>query len=104
MIVIKVLVQEFIVSLTSVYTPLGGLDDSRKDHFYDNLIAAAGKFREKKVIDIAQNFNSDVQVVQKVMRIGVNNKEGEKTLEFCAAMIMIVKNTLFNKDKSHLDP
>lgn len=57
MIVIKWLVQGIIISVISVYAQQCGLDNSRKDDFYDTLINIARKFEEKEIVIIARYFN-----------------------------------------------
>ena len=49
MIVSKILVQEIIILVISVYAPQCDLDDSKKYDFYDNLINAARKLGKKKI-------------------------------------------------------
>ena len=63
MIVIKVLVQRIIISLTSdltAYAPQCGLDDSQKD-FHDSLINAVWKLVETKISIIAGEFIGHVE-------------------------------------------
>ena len=53
MIVIRVLVQEIIISGISVITPQRGLDDSRKVYLYDSFINVVKRLNEKKFLVIA---------------------------------------------------
>ena len=46
-ILIKIMVQESILSVISVYAPQCGLDDVQKDRFYDSLINIAGRLEKK---------------------------------------------------------
>ena len=50
-------VQRIIISVISVYAQQCGLDNSRKDDFYDTLINIARKFEEKEIVIIARYFN-----------------------------------------------
>ena len=43
-----------------------------------------------------------IKTSMKIMAIGVRSKEVERILEFCAAMNMTVRNTLFQKWASYL--
>ena len=108
-ILIKLMVQESILSVISVYAPQCGLDDVQKDRFYDSLINIAGKLGEKEIVVIAGDFNGHVgksingyDSLHGGYGYGDRNKEGERILEFCAAMDMIVANTFFKKRDSHL--
>ena len=49
MIVSKILIQEIIILVISVYAPQCDLDDSKKYDFYDNLINAARKLGKTKI-------------------------------------------------------
>ena len=51
--VIKLLVQEIIISVISVYAPQCGSDDSQKDDFYDILINVVRNLGEKEIVVIA---------------------------------------------------
>ena len=103
MIVIKVLVQKIFIS---VYASQHGLDDSRKDDFYDSIINSVRTLGEK---EIAGYFNGHVKSNPETYEeqhggygYGVRNKDGDRILEFCANKNMTVGNALFKKKASHL--
>ena len=107
MIVIRVLVQEIIISGISVITPQRGLDDSRKVYLYDSFINVIKRLNEKKFLVIAGDFIVHIGSSPKGyedQRGGscyeVWNNEEEKTLEFCPAMVMVVGSTLFTNRES----
>ena len=104
MIVIKVLVQRIIISLTSdltVYAPQCGLDDS--------LINVVWKLGEKKISIIAGEFIGHIENDPEYYEgqhegYGYGDtKEGEGEIihGFNAAMNMTVENKLFKKRASH---
>ena len=63
MIVIKVLVQEIIISVISVYAPQCGLDDSQKDNFYDSLTSVVRKLEEKEIAIIVGDNNGSMKAM-----------------------------------------
>ena len=95
------------VLVNSVYTRRFDLDESYRDDLLDCVIIVAGSFRERLVNIITRGFKGHVEVNAEDYEnhqggngFGVRNKEGEKILEFCAAIHMTVRNTIFKKRKS----
>ena len=88
MIVIKILVQGIIMSVTSVYTPKYAQIIARKMIFMLILVVLG----EKKIVVIAKDFNGhnkndaeDFKDHNGGHGYGVRNKECERILEFCEA-------------------
>ena len=62
-ILIKLMVQESILSVISVYAPQCGLGDVQKDRFYYSLINVTGKLGGKEIAVIVEDFNGHVRKV-----------------------------------------
>ena len=60
MIIIKVYVQRFIISVISVYAPQYGLDNCQEDDFYDSFIDVVRTWGEKEIVVIVGYFNGHV--------------------------------------------
>ena len=67
MIVIKVLVQESINSVISVYVPHCGFNDSQKDDLY-NVTTVNGKVGKKEIVVIAETSIVTLEILQKTLR------------------------------------
>ena len=104
-IAMKVLFRHNAVSVNSVYAPWFDLDENQRDDILDCVKVVAGSFRERLVNVIIGDFKGHVEVSadyenqQGGNGVGVRNKEGERILEFYAAIYMTVRNTLFKKRK-----
>lgn len=68
MTVIKVLVQEIIISLISFYVPQCGLDGSQKDDFHDSLVNDVKELEEREIVVIAGDLMNTLTVPQKNIR------------------------------------
>ena len=108
-IVVKLMLDSNIVTIVSVYAPQSGLEASEKDHFYNSLIDVASKFGEKESVILGGDFNGHVgrigqgyEGIHGGYGYGDRNREGERILDFCAALNMFVGNTYFKKKESHL--
>ena len=106
---LKVLVGKRVVAIISTYAPHQGLSDDAKEKLYADLILHTSKVDEKVVIILGGDMNGQVgkttagyEDVHGGFRYGVRNAEGERILEFCLALDMVVCNTLFNKRSSRL--
>ena len=88
----------------SVYVQQCGLNERRKDDFYDSLINIARKFWEKETAVITGDFEAheNYEVLYGVYGYGARNKERKVILEFCATMNMAVENIFFKNRASHL--
>ena len=108
--------------MISVYAPHCGLDDSQKNDFYDSLLMLLKSWGEKEIVVTVEDFNGHVKSNPVTLMITLEvtvrsnpeeyegwyesygyrgrNKEGERFLEFCAAINMTLQNTFFKNSKS----
>ena len=100
--VIKILVGQTVLAVVSTYAPQQGLEDSVKNKFYDDLLAATSKFNARELVIIAGDLNGHVgkasdgyEGIHGGRGFGNRNTEGERILEFCDATGMVVTNTMF---------
>ena len=107
--VIKILVGQTVLAVVSTYAPQQGLEDSVKNKFYDDLLAATSKFNARELVIIAGDLNGHVgkasdgyEGIHGGRGFGNRNTEGERILEFCDATGMVVTNTMFCKRDSRL--
>ena len=107
--IMKLMIGKTIVSALCTYAPQSGLSEELKDEFYDSLIDVTSKLGEKEVVLLGGDLNGHVgeksdgfEGVHGGNGFGERNREGERILEFCCAMDMIVANTTFHKRESHL--
>ena len=103
-----VLLLDNTVLVNSVYTRRFDSDESHRDDVLDCVIVA-GSFRERLVNIITRGFKGHVEVNAEDYEnhqggngFGVRNKERERIPEFCAAIYMTVRNTIFKERKSPL--
>ena len=82
---------------------------ARKDDFHDSLTNVFRKLEEKEIVVTAGYLNGHIGSNPENYErqhggsgYGVRKKQGEKILEFCAAMNVTVGNTLSKNRESHL--
>ena len=98
-----------IVNIVSAYVPQVGLSAEEKDDFWDSFIIVLSGIPKQESICIGSDMNGHVGRdvdgyggVHGAMGFGIRNAEGERILEFCDAVDMVVCNTFFNKEDSKL--
>ena len=106
---VKFLVGKKAIAVVSTYAPQQGLSDAAKDQFYTKLTQLVSKFDDNDMVVIAGDLNGHVgkasngyEGIHGGFGYGSRNVEGERILEFGAALDMAVCNTCFEKRDSHL--
>jgi hypothetical protein len=106
---VKVLIGERLVNCVCAYAPQMGRGQAEKDAFWDLLLSLASNIPTSEMIIVGGDLNGHVGVniegyegVHGGFGFGMRNEEGERVLEFCDAMSMVVANTLFKKEESKL--
>ena len=108
-IALKLLIGKNIISVTSAYAPQQGLSSELKDAFYAHLNCHTAKIDANDIAITGADLNGHVgrsasgfEQVHGGFGYGTRNTEGNRILEFCTAQDMVVCNTCFQKQDSHL--
>ena len=106
---IKLAIENNIITVLSCYAPQVGLDNTIKDAFYDLLYSAVNEVSAAETLMIHGDFNSHVgkvangyEGVHSGHAYGLKNTEGERILNFAIAHDLVVGNTHFHKKDNHL--
>ena len=103
LIVVKLVINEMIVSVVSVYAPQVGLCESLKDSFYDELQTTVAKFSPSETWFICGDYNGHIgKYVNSFEDVHGGSGYGERILEFAMANDLVVGNSQFVKRDSHL--
>nr|XP_034840840.1 craniofacial development protein 2-like [Maniola hyperantus] len=108
-IVVKLVIQNVVVNIVSVYAPQVGCDDEMKETFWKNFDAVMMGIPQSEEIYIGGDFNSHVgrtnenfERVHGSWGFGTRNREGETLLQSASAFDMVIVNTFFEKRDQHL--
>ena len=110
-ILVKLVVGERVLTFLSVYAPQCGLSDTVKDEFYDQLHALTAKIPKSEVLLPCGDWNGHVgsdgtgfKEVHGGLGFGKPEPdvEGERIMEYALANDMLLGNTCFKKQQSHL--
>ena len=106
---IKLAIDNKIITVLSCYAPQVGLDNTIKDDFYDLLNSTVNKVSAAETLVICGDFNGHLGKVANGYEgvygghgYGLRNTEGERILEFAVAHDLVVGNTHFHKKENHL--
>ncbi|XP_043717484.1 uncharacterized protein LOC122665401 [Telopea speciosissima] len=106
---IKLVLDNEVINIVSVYAPQTGLDDSVKLHFWEHMDGLAQCFGqgEKFIIgsDLNEHVGKDRRVYDEVhggCGVGERNEEGISMLDFAIAFDLYIANTFFKKKDEHL--
>ena len=109
LLILKILVGKKVLTIVSPYAPQQGLNEEAKDLFYASLTEHVSKIEEKDMLIIAGDLNGHVgkstsgySNVHGGFGYGTRNPEGERILEFCLALDLVVCNTMFKKPDNKL--
>ena len=106
---IKLAIDNNIITVLSCYAPQVGLGNTIKDAFYDLLNSTVNKVSAAETLVICGDFNGHVGKVANGYEgvygghgYGLRNTEGECILKFAVAHDVVVGNTHFQKKENHL--
>ena len=107
---LKILIGTCTMTVISAYAPQQGLSSDEKDSFYEALTQLTANIDSKEIILLGADLNGHVGKSATTsydkghggFGYGERNPEGERILEFCSALDMVIGNTLFKKRDSHL--
>jgi len=106
---LKVLIGDKLVTCICAYAPQTGRSAEEKDSFWDPMISVTGSTAASEFIVVGGYLNGHVGTnvygydgVHGGYGFGERNADGERILEFCDAMELIVTNTCFKRQKNKL--
>ncbi|KAE8696948.1 Methylcrotonoyl-CoA carboxylase subunit alpha [Hibiscus syriacus] len=106
---IKVIIEEEVVNVLSVYAPHVGLGEGEKRCFWDQLDDVLRSIPEDQRVFIGGDFNGHIgsatdgyDGVHGGFGYGRRNDEGRTLLEFATAHDLVITNSLFNKRDANL--
>ena len=105
----KVLIGAKLVTCICAYAPQTGRSAEEKDYFRDQMISVSGSIPASELIVVGGDLNGHVGTnvdgydgVNGGCGFGERNADGERILEFCDAMELMVTNTCFKRQKNKL--
>ncbi|XP_045454524.1 craniofacial development protein 2-like [Melitaea cinxia] len=108
-IVVRLLMEDSVLNIVSVYAPQTGCDDSMKERFWEDFDAVIMRVPECEEIYIGGDFNGHVgrmndgyERVHGGRGHGVRNRDGEALLEAALAFDLAIANTFYQKREQHL--
>jgi hypothetical protein len=108
-ILVKLLIEDLVFNIISVYAPQIGLNESIKRQSWEQLDALVSSVSISEKLFIGGDLNGYVgstrvgfDGVHRGFRYGSTNQEGEGILNFDLAYDLFVTNTFFRKRVSHL--
>ncbi|CAK1595770.1 unnamed protein product [Parnassius mnemosyne] len=109
MIVVKLMIENKVVNVVSVYAPQTGCEESVKEKFWEEFDCMMMGIPEREDVYMGGDFNGHVgRVNDGYERVhggwgyGVRNREGEVLLQAACAFDLAVVNTWFQKRDQHL--
>jgi len=106
---LKVLISDKLVTCVCAYVPQTGRSVQEKDSFWDQMISVTGSIPASEMIVFWRGLNRHIGTnvdeydgVHGRYGFDERNADGERILEFCDAMELIVTNTCFKRQKNKL--
>ena len=97
----------FNITVIQVYAPTSNAEETEVEWFYENLQDLLELTPKKDVLFIIRDWNAKVgsqespRVTGK-FGLGVQNKAGQRLVEFCQENALVIANTLFQQHKRRL--
>ncbi|CAH2099151.1 unnamed protein product [Euphydryas editha] len=108
-IVVRLLMEDLVLNVVSVYAPQTGCDDRMKEKFWEDFDAVIMRIPECEEIYIGGDFNGHVgrmndgyERVHGGRGHGVRNQDGETLLEAALAFDLAIANTFYQKREQHI--
>ena len=90
----------FNITVIQIYVPTGNAKEAKIESFYENLQELLELTPPKYVLFIIGNWNAkvgsqEIPGVTVQFGLGIQNKAGQRLIEFCQEKALITANTLF---------
>ena len=97
----------FYITVIQVYAPTSNAEEAEIERFYDDLQDLLELTPKKDVLFIIGDWNAklgsqETPVVTGKFGLGVQNKAGQRLIEFCQEKALVIANTLFQQYKRRL--
>ena len=97
----------FYITVIQVYAPTSNAEEAEIERFYDDLQDLLELTPKKDVLFIIGDWNAklgsqETPVVTGKFGLGVQNKAGQRLIEFCQEKALVIANTLFQQHKRRL--
>ena len=97
----------FNITIIQVYVPTNNAEEAKIEWFYEDLQDLLELTPKKDVLFIIGDWNAQVgsQEIPGVMGkfgLGVQNKAGQRLIEFCQENALVIANTFFQQHKRRL--
>ena len=98
----------FNITVIQVYVPTTNVEEAEVEWFYEDLQDLLELTPEKDVLFIKGKWNENVGSqelpgVPGKFGLGVQNKAGQRLIEFCQENALVIANTLFQQHKRRLN-
>ncbi|XP_053229020.1 craniofacial development protein 2-like, partial [Podarcis raffonei] len=107
MISIRIQGRPFNITVIQVYAPTTGAEETEIDQFYEDLQHLIEMTPKKDVLLIIGDWNAkvgsqEIKGTTGKFGLGVQNKAGQRLIEFCQENKLVITNTLFQQNKRRL--
>ena len=94
----------FNITVIQVYAPTSNAEEAEVERFYEDLQDLLELTPKKDVLFITGDWNAkvgsqEIPGVTGKFGLGVQNKAGERLIEFCQENTIVIANTLFQQHK-----
>ena len=96
---LKLLVEDTVLTVLSVYVPQTGLEESTKDEFFDCLHTVMSKLTDKEIGSHIAREAVGYKGVHGGYGYGQRNADGDRILDFTVANDFVIRNNFFDKRK-----
>ena len=97
----------FNITVIQVYAPTSNAEEAEVERFYEDLQDLLELTPKKDVLFIIEDWNAKLGsqetpgVISK-FGLGMQNKAGQRLIEFCQENALVIANTLFQQHKRRL--
>ena len=101
--------KSFNITVIQVYAPTSNAEETEVEQFYEDLQDFLELTPKKDVLFIVGDWNAKVGSqetpgVTGKLGLGMQNKAGQRLIEFCQENALVIANTLFQQHKTlHMD-